>query len=305
MNRHKSTTKYIIKLIVGFLLIWILAKQINVLEVRQVYINANKWMLVSAVVVFYLGVILETKKFESACLKKISFSKSIKFVFMGLFFNTFLPSNVGGDSYKIVLLNNERIDKKQSFFFVVMDRATGLMALMILGAVSFFLIDKTTLMNQLASTITIRFSLVMYLLVFILIPLLLIIVWKFQNKLKNLVKAKGTYIVNYFKSGWSRVLIWGLFFQTARGIAITLMTYSLGGSLHIGETFICLAIVAIISMLPISVGGFGVREGVMSFSMNSFGVPLEIAGGVALMNMSLVLTKALIGGVIFTIEKRK
>jgi len=60
-----------------------------------------------------------------------------------------------------------------------------------------------------------------------------------------------------------------------------------------------------IAMLPISVAGWGVREGTVIFTFASFGVSAEIAFGSSIIYALIVLTVGLLGGLIWFFDRRK
>ena len=60
-----------------------------------------------------------------------------------------------------------------------------------------------------------------------------------------------------------------------------------------------------IAMLPISVAGWGVREGTVIFVFASFGVSAEIAFGASIIYALITLTVGLVGGLIWFFDRRK
>jgi len=64
-------------------------------------------------------------------------------------------------------------------------------------------------------------------------------------------------------------------------------------------------LVALAVVLPISIGGFGVRENAMTFLLGEAGVPSEKAVAVALLwGLSTLLT-GLVGGVFFLVDRSR
>jgi uncharacterized protein (TIRG00374 family) len=59
-----------------------------------------------------------------------------------------------------------------------------------------------------------------------------------------------------------------------------------------------------IAMLPISIAGWGIREGVIIFAFGTLGVPASIAFGASLVYALLLLGIGLIGGVIWLLDRQ-
>jgi uncharacterized membrane protein YbhN (UPF0104 family) len=60
-----------------------------------------------------------------------------------------------------------------------------------------------------------------------------------------------------------------------------------------------------IAMLPISVAGWGVREGTVIFAFASFGVSAEIAFGTSIIYALIMLAVGLLGGLTWFFDRRK
>lgn len=67
----------------------------------------------------------------------ISDIENLRLYYAGMFLNFFLPGGIGGDGYKIILLNRRRIASIKTLFrLTVTDRLNGLLVLLFLVAVS-------------------------------------------------------------------------------------------------------------------------------------------------------------------------
>jgi hypothetical protein len=60
-----------------------------------------------------------------------------------------------------------------------------------------------------------------------------------------------------------------------------------------------------IAMLPISIAGWGVREGVTMIAFSGFGVPSNVAFGSSILFASIALTLGLIGGLLWLVDRRE
>jgi glycosyltransferase 2 family protein len=56
-----------------------------------------------------------------------------KYYFIAMFFNNFLPSTIGGDSYRVIKTMHNPRSRSSAVIAVLMERLTGLAALLLLG----------------------------------------------------------------------------------------------------------------------------------------------------------------------------
>src|SRR5215831_930426 len=78
---------------------------------------------------------------------------------------------------------------------------------------------------------------------------------------------------------------------------------SLGLTMTLGQWFVVAPTVLLISMLPISVGGWGVREGAMVVALHGFGIPTEEAVLPSILFGLCIVTATLPGGIFWVISK--
>jgi uncharacterized membrane protein YbhN (UPF0104 family) len=152
-----------------------------------------------------------------------------------MFYNLFLPGAIGGDAYKVILLNKRfKSSYKKTTSAVLLDRFSGLLALgVILCAYAVVVINEV-----LVNTIMISGA-------FIAIAVFYLIIRSFFKD---------------FISGFWPTFFWGLAVQLCQVICIYFIMASLGISLE-HEWILIFLIASIVSVFPISLGGgLGTRE---------------------------------------------
>ena len=110
-------------------------------------VNMGLFLLTLAVA----SCILVINAFRLKCLFEIQaiyFSgvEVIKLVFMGVFFNNFMPSTIGGDVFKLYYAKKRAKNLIEPFSSIIMDRILGLTALTLLG--TFALLFKSELIRN-------------------------------------------------------------------------------------------------------------------------------------------------------------
>jgi len=152
-----------------------------------------------------------------------------------MFYNLFLPGGIGGDGYKAYLLKkhyNKKLAPILKALFV--DRVSGLVALIFLAAL-LFIFSKYAI----------------YPLNYLAIATLILIYPLFY-----LFSKKSNLFLKYFKE----TNILGFVVQFLQLVSALALIYAIDKNLPIVEFLVLFLISSIVSVLPITVGGVGVRE---------------------------------------------
>ena len=207
MTENKKT---LIKILVSITVLGLLFLSIDIKTSIKTFSNINHYILFVSVFLYAAGQILCAKKWEilSQMLGfATSFFNYVKYYFKGMFFNTFLPTNIGGDVMKIRYIYIEQKEKsvEQAFVSVLSDRLTGLFVLILMCAIGAFIMY---------SEIYIKISM-LALLIFIFVSIFIIKIYiKDHSEIKNKFLLK---ICNYVKQLTDKkifqVLILSLFFH--------------------------------------------------------------------------------------------
>lgn len=129
------------------MLLYFVFRKIPFREVAILWSKINIFYLFTAAFFFLISQILSTKRLEFYLFANqfnLNFQSNLELYFLGMFYNFFIPGGIGGDAYKVFLLNKNfgwNIKKITSSLFA--DRLSGLLAICILISVLFtFLIHS-------------------------------------------------------------------------------------------------------------------------------------------------------------------
>jgi len=228
-------------------------------------------------------------------------------IWVSLFFNNFLPSNIGGDVIRIADTAGAAGSKTLATTVIVVDRVLGLTALVLIAASGAFAASLfgmhmpgarwlflTTAVGIVAAILVIAIP---QLVGQILRPLRALnrpwvteraqrledAVIKFRNAPTALAGAfAGALIV--------QVTIVAFYLLTAQGLSVPLPIF-------LGAVLIPVSLV--VQMVPVSINGFGIREAVFAFFFRRFGLPTDAAVALSLVSTGLVMGLSLIGGFFF------
>ncbi len=211
---------------------------------------------------------------------KQSIMDSWRFYLIGFFYGILLPGVVGGDIVRLGLSVKEHRGGKTflatSVFF---ERSCGLLVILMIAAVA-VLLSPSLLQGEpvLLNSISI------FALVFILIFFIFFVAIKFipDGMLTVNIDHGKTYstlidLLHHFKRMSFKVIILILSLSFLAHAMDILGSYYLAKALHINQPlsffFIVIPVVYMATLLPISLGGLGIREGVLAFLLINAGVP--------------------------------
>lgn len=186
---------------------------------------------------------------------------------IGTFFNMFLPSNIGGDSYRILDIRHRCNDMMRSALSVFADRLTGFFALVTVSLVSSIFVVRQTgqpIFFYLPCTI---FLLLLGFLVALSHPRLLkqavrmMGLYRFELLATSLEKALASFARYSSRAATIfKVLAISFSFQSL----MIVIVFLLGKSLGISVPFYCfgafIPLITLMEALPISIYGIGVRD---------------------------------------------
>ncbi len=232
--------------------------------------------------------------------------------FAGMFLNNFLPGAFGGDVYRIYQIAQASQDSEAALVSVFLERFSGLAALSalaILGLLpAFHLIARWDIILLFLGCIVALVGGVLL----IASPQLLrwIKPWLEHLHLHQLTTrfAKIQQLIRQFAHHYS-ALAASLGLSLILMLAIVYYHYLIAHQLHISvsylELLVFIPIVTVITLLPISLGGLGVKEGLWIYLFSRIGISMEQALLLSFTMTALALLISLPGGAILLLHSLK
>lgn len=230
----------------------------------------------------------------------IGFMHSLRMLLMTVLVNQCIPSNLGGDAYRVVATTQAGMQWTRATLAAIVDRLIALVALAIVALAGVLaVLDQAELANE-------RIIVVIGTLLIVLGTLALWLFFRSQlaDKLSNgfellrrLIAALSELLNHPVKSLY--LLGLSLFVQI---VTIGVMGYvarQLGIETPILPLLGICALGLLIARLPISYGGWGVREGTLVLGLVPFGVSPEAALAASITYGLTELCAAAIGGIIW------
>ena len=223
--------------------------------------------LSAAVALFFLQALVATQRWVWVLREldiEVSFGHALRMVFVGLFFNQTLPTTLGGDIFRVWELRRAQAPLGAATSSVVFDRMSALLAVLIiiassLPALSAMVSEPLALASLLLMTLG---ALAAFLLgVHADVILHKALRWRLPPRLVPALRSARHVLLNSALS--TKILGSSLVIALMTGIATGLLAKSLGVNVDILTCCILLPPVILLTTLPISLAGWGVREAAM------------------------------------------
>lgn len=246
--QFKNIFKLFIKLAITGVCLWYVSTKIDWTLTWQLLQQSNKGWLVAATILFIFSKVVSSFRlniFFKNIGVDLSETSNLKLYWLGMFYNLFLPGGIGGDAYKVIVLNrNKRQSIKLLSAAVLLDRISGVVGLAILAAVYFALIGT----QQRYSTSLLA----------AIIPTLFV----YYLFIKKLFPS--------FISAFASTLLLGLLVQALQVLCAYCIMLSIQITEHQSAYIFIFLLSSIIAILPFTIGGLGAREVVFLWGSNLF-----------------------------------
>ncbi|MFL6196105.1 MAG: lysylphosphatidylglycerol synthase transmembrane domain-containing protein [Thermoanaerobaculia bacterium] len=206
----------------------------------------------------------------------------VRSFFVGVFFNNFLPSTIGGDTVRAIDTARAGTGRPRAVAVIFTDRFVGLLALMLLALGGVLVSGRLTQRVPALYAWVIGGAAAMALLAVVLLR---------SKRFEALRAFRPPVLAAAF--GWS------LFLQ----LLVVLNGWFLARALHVPIPlpyfFLIVPLALFVMMLPVSINAIGVRENVWAFFFAAFGVAAAKGVALAWLDYGLVLLQAVIGGILY------
>lgn len=210
--------------------------------------------------------------------------------FIGMFFNLFLPTSMGGDVVRAWLLAGGPGRRWQAVLSVFSERFAGLMMLLALAClasgINVHVLPWWSLGLVWGATAT-----------GIGLVLLLPILGRRFQRFREMTHALSLYRSQ--RRTLAGVSLLSLLIQVAGILQVWLLSHALGIEVPLTAFAVVVPLVTLLTMLPISVNGVGVREGFLMLLLAPVGVSAAEALALGLLWLTMLAAASLIGGIVF------
>ncbi len=286
MKKQSKAIKYLklaAKILLSGVILWYVASKIDVVQIGSAMKRASFGWLLLALLIYSASQVAAAFRLNTLFRLipiHISQFSNVKLYWLGLFYNLFLPGGVGGDGFKIYILNHYlKVPVKRSLGAIFADRLSGLTIIVTFLLILVHFIDYS----------------IPYKSVFLLaIPLPLI-------GLYIILK----WIIPLFIRAFSAISIWSVLVQGIQMLTAVCILYALGieNSGDYDDYLFLFFLSAIMASVPITLGGIGAREFTFLMGAEYLNLQQDLAVALSLL-FFLVSAVSALPGIWYAIRPR-
>jgi len=309
----KKSLALALKFLVSGLLIWFLVSKIDVAAAKARIVEIDAAMLFAAIGVILVQMAIGGARWETvlrAIVAPLGYARAILFFYIGTFFSQVLPSSVGGDAVRMYKAYRVGLGLKGAVNGVLLERAVTVVALVILVIATqpWFVphIGRQRWMTQMLPALALVTAATVGGLAF------LMVLDRLPQSLRRwrLVRGLGHLAVDARRVFLSakhlpRVIAWGLITHVNISFAVLLLATGLKLEISWLDCLVLVPPVLLVTTLPISIAGWGVREAAMVVAFGLVGVPDDGALVLGFMMGVIGIVVGVPGGILWALSRDK
>jgi uncharacterized membrane protein YbhN (UPF0104 family) len=277
-NSSKGKFRFLklsLKIIITAVCIWYVSGKIDFAKAGTALKQANWLYLVPALLFFILSKLLSAIRLN-VYFRNIGVvlpaAQNTRLYWLGMFYNLFLPGSISGDAYKVILISKKyNVAYRKTTAAVILDRFSGLLGLGLILAVygAIVLSDKLLVSVIIAGAV-------------ISVALLYFIIRRY---LRDFIPSFGI------------TLFWGVLVQASQVVCAYLIMAALGIPAHVTEYIFIFLVSSVVAVLPLTIGGLGLREVVFLEGSKYFGLVQENSVVISIIFYLITLVTSSFGAV--------
>jgi uncharacterized membrane protein YbhN (UPF0104 family) len=235
--------------------------------------------------------------------ERVSFGALYGDVLVGLTYNMFLPTTVGGDVVRALRCGRRVTRAHRAWSSSIFERIAGLLAMAASGAIGAAVgLGASTQMPTGVRVAAVALTAVLLVAFFAAAAPFRFVVRRFEKRLPARDDLEGIVsdLEGPLATAGARVeaLGWSVLYQALGILFVIVGARGLGDTSHVLAIVVGVPVVHILSMIPVTIGGFGLREGLFVEVLGALGVSRVVAYGLAAQWLASCVLFALAGGIV-------
>jgi len=230
---------------------------------------------------------------------------------MGMFFNNFLPTGIGGDVVRIYRISDEGLERSRAFSSVIIERLLGIAATLFLSIIALYFISdyfNKTMVLLLAVVFFVLIFAFFYLITrkrpfeFLLLLFKKVTLLRLGERINKLIEAM--HLLNTRRRIIAYVFVLSVLTQSSIVLMNFLLARAFGMDIDLLYLFLVIPLTFILTMLP-SINGVGFRDGGFIFLLGKVGISKAAAISLSFMNVILPMFISIAGGILFFLQRKQ
>lgn len=302
-----------LKLFLGCSLVLVLLWKTDIPMLLGNFSTFSPQILVVSIALYILALAVASYRWHML-ITKIPYKELLLISFVGLFYSLILPGQIAGEVIKAYRLGKGRTNSEQIAASVLVDKLIGLLGLLAVASLG-MMASHSSIPVEISLSIGLCALFIFIGLFSLKIPFVYLLISARLKKTVNRWPRLDHHVLRTFRllDAWENYLaqplrlfyafMLGAVFQLICVWIIILFSNELGINLPFADWCWISGLVSMAVLLPISVGGIGVREGAFAGALSLQGVPIERSIALSLAVFAISLLGALIGGLLELFSK--
>ena len=300
----------IAKILISAALLYFSLRKINPAELAsRINLASIGWLalaIVASLVQLFIGV-LRWREVSTECGAPLQILQATRFNMIGTFFNQTLPSSIGGDAVRLWLVARAGAGWRAATYSIFVDRAIGLIALAILivGTLpwSYYLITDPQGRSALLFVDFAALAGGLGFLAFGALNWLWLKRWWLTHHIHACAVIANRVI--FSRRHGPKIAALSISVHLLTIVIAWCVVQSIAAPVSFGQTFQLVPPVLLITMLPISIAGWGVREATMGLAFGYAGLMTNEGINVSLLFGVVTFLVGALGGLVWIFSAEK
>ncbi len=299
-----------IKILISVALLYLALRKVNLADLASRITVASLGWIGLAIAVNFLQIfagVLRWCEISAECGAPLATRQAMRFNIIGTFFNQTLPSSIGGDAVRLWLVARGGAGWRAATYSIFVDRAIGLIALAVIivaslpwsynligdpqGRAALLLVDFAALAGGAGF------------LVFGALPWAWLKRWWATHHIHACAVIANRVI--FSRKRGPKVAALSLLVHVLTVVIAWCVVKSIAAPVAFGQVFQLIPPVMLITMLPISIAGWGVREAAMGLAFGYAGLMTNEGVNVSLLFGAVSFIVGAFGGLVWILSAEK
>lgn len=298
---------YLLRVCVGVAILALIVSRFDLNRVLSVFKQADTYAILLGIFIFFLAVFVDIARLKAVVQDLFSWKDCGRMSFVGYFFENFLPTQAASDVYKIYVLR-EKVKIAKAITLIMIIKLVGLGLLVLAGLVYFAVFYRTVMAYFEVSDVGLALNRSLAWLngweaaVPAVALLVLAVVFRHRWRAwpwREFWQQVVTTWASLGGRGFALLTCAGVLYHGLRIVGLQCFLFSLGTTVGWLDLMFVVSVVAVVSMLPITIGALGVREGAIVALLSIYGVAAPLALSAAILLRLLTWLQGIVGGVLF------
>ena len=314
-RKNKKTILLILRIAISVsLIVYLVSTKIESFsDIIEILTSSNKFLLLLSLSTHALGTYITAARWKTLLdtqgvkLSNMTLSST---VLIGSFFNNFLPTSIGGDVFRAYDASKKgNISLGSSASVILVERFSGVVSAATYAIIALFLGFTAIGHQSVIVPIIIFFVVTLILALLIINPSLFRLgkitrKFRFMRKIADKLSNFYNTLISFkkYKVALVEVLAFSFLLQFSVILNYWLASIALGIDLNLTAFIFIVPVVAVIAMLPISIGGIGLRENSLVIIMVAMGANNEKAALCSLLILFMLIIMGIIGGITYIVR---